>query len=78
MGVEYASSKPDISPELRAKILESVMEDASKKPWNLIDTVVEAEDFSEDEARAALKELTLEGELQITAAGEVRAPPSTA
>ena len=74
MGVTYATSKSEIASQLRAQILDVAEEE--KKPWELVHDVRESSDFTEEEAREALKKLTLDGELQIESTGKVRAAPS--
>lgn len=72
MGVTYADPEPDIQDEIRTKIIDLVGEDAHQKPWNLVESVTE-EGFNEEQARRALKELMLEGKVEIASTGEVRA-----
>jgi len=78
MGVVYSDPEPEIEPALRETILENAGEDDRQKPWGLVEIVAQDPEFTEDETRTALKQLMLDGELQITASGEVRATSGSA
>lgn len=78
MGVVYAENESHSRPELRRKILTTARTDDPPKPWNLVDSVAESPDYAEEDIRTALKEMMLEGELETTATGEVRATTSPA
>lgn len=78
MGVVYADKESGIQSELRTRILESARGGSPQKPWNIVESVAENPDFSEEEARKALKEMMLDGELEIASTGEVRATTSPA
>lgn len=78
MGSVYADPDPEIRDSLRTEILETATETEQQKPWNLVESVADETEFSEDDARAALKEMMLDGELEIASSGEVRATSSPA
>jgi hypothetical protein len=78
MGVVYAEKGTDIRSELRTEILDSASRGSRQKPWNLVDSVSESRDFSEEDIRTALKKMMLEGDLEITSTGEVRATATPA
>lgn len=76
MGGVYADKESEVRSELRTRILESARGGSHQKPWNLVESVAENQDFSEEDARKALKEMMLDGELEIASTGEVRATTS--
>lgn len=78
MGSVYADPDSEIGDSLRTKILETTTEMEQQKPWNLVESVADETEFSEDDARAALKKMMLDGELEIASSGEVRATSTTA
>ena len=78
MGVVYVDKGSGIQSELRSRILENTSGESPPKPWNLVESVAENSGFSEEDARMALKQMMLDGELEIASTGEVRTTTDTA
>ncbi|MHC3381845.1 hypothetical protein [Haloarcula sp. H-GB5] len=72
MGVTHIEPGPDAEPELREKMIEIINGDGAQKPWDVVASVSDSSDVTERDAKDALKELMLEGRVEIAAEGEVR------